>query len=188
LQVDLATADAPQRIAAFLREGFHGVDIVVHNAGVTRDKTLGRMELDQWNMVMEVNLHAVLRLHETLQPLLHTHGRVVCLSSIAGLAGNVGQTNYATSKAAIAGFVAAAAPALGRRGIALNAVAPGFIETRLTAAIPLATREVARRLCNLSQGGLPQDVAEAITFLCSPGACALSGQLLRVCGGSLVGR
>lgn len=186
--VDLGDDDAPERIAAFIRESFGGVDIVVHNAGVTRDKTLGRMKPELWDLTLDVNLRAVLRLHDALEPIMNSHGRIVCLSSIAGLAGNVGQTNYAASKAAVAGFVAAAAPTLGRRGIALNAVAPGFIETRMTAAIPVATREVARRLSNLSQGGLPADVAEAITFLSTPGACALSGQVLRVCGGSLVGR
>jgi len=185
--VDLAAPDAPEHVASFLQSAFGGVDIVVHNAGVTRDKTLGRMKPELWELTLDVNLRAVLRLHAALEPLLRTHGRVVCLSSIAGLAGNVGQTNYASSKAGVAGFVQAAAPALGRRGIALNAVAPGFIETRMTAAIPVATREVARRLSNLSQGGLPVDVAEAITFLSSPGACAVSGQVLRVCGGSLVG-
>ena len=187
LMVDLGAPDAPATVAAFLKEHFDGVDVVVHNAGVTRDKTLGRMSPEQWDLTLDVNLRAVLRLHQALSPLLRSHGRIVCLSSIAGLAGNVGQTNYAASKAAVAGFVAAAAPALGRRGIALNAVAPGFIETRMTAAIPVATREVARRLSNLSQGGLPADVAEAILFLSTPGACALSGQVLRVCGGSLVG-
>ncbi len=188
LLVDLTDDDAPERIAAFVQDSFGGIDVVVHNAGVTRDKTLGRMDEKLWDMTLGVNLDAVLRLHAALEPLINTHGRVVCLSSIAGLAGNVGQTNYAASKAAIVGFVEAAAPALGRRGIALNGIAPGFIETRLTAAIPVATREVARRLSNLSQGGLPIDVAEAITFLSSPGACGLSGQVLRVCGGSLVGR
>ena len=187
LMVDLGQPDAPAAVAAFLQEHFGGVDVVVHNAGVTRDKTLGRMSQELWDLTLDVNLRAVLRLHQALEPLLRSHGRIVCLSSIAGLAGNVGQTNYAASKAAVAGFVAAAAPALGRRGIALNAVAPGFIETRMTAAIPVATREVARRLSNLSQGGLPADVAEAILFLSTPGACALSGQVLRVCGGSLVG-
>ncbi len=188
LMVDLAAADAPERVASFLAGSFDGVDVVVHNAGVTRDKTLGGMDEARWELTLDVNLRAVLLLHRALDPLLRTHGRIVCLSSIAGLAGNVGQTNYAASKAGIVGFVEGAAPALGRRGVALNAVAPGFIETRLTAAIPVATREVARRLSNLSQGGLPADVAEAITMLCSPGAAALSGQVLRVCGGSLVGR
>ena len=112
---------------------------------------------------------------------------MVCLSSIGGIAGNVGQTNYGATKAGVIGLVEALAPTVAARGIAVNAVAPGFIETRMTAAIPAATREVARRLSNLSQGGLPEDVAAAITFLCSPGAAGLSGRVLRVCGGNLIG-
>jgi 3-oxoacyl-[acyl-carrier protein] reductase len=187
LPLDLVDPAAPAAAAAFLAERWGGLDLVVHNAGVTRDKTLSRMDAGRWDLALDVNLHAVLRLQAALDPLLRPQGRVVCLSSIAGLAGNVGQTNYAASKAAIAGYTAGLAAELADRGVAVNAIAPGFIETRLTAAIPLLTREGARRLCNLSQGGLPEDVAEAVLFLCSPGAAALSGQTLRVCGGSLVG-
>ena len=186
LDLDLTDSDAPARVADFVA-AHGGIHLVVHNAGVTRDRTLGRMEPTLWDLTLDVNLRAVLRLHAALDPLLTTGARVVCLSSIAGLAGNVGQTNYATSKAGIVGFVAGAAPDLAARSIHLNGIAPGFIETRLTAAIPAVTREAARRLSNLSQGGLPGDVAEAVLFLCSPGAAALSGQVLRVCGGSLVG-
>ncbi len=189
LPVDVTDPEAPTRIAAALT-GLGGAYAVVHNAGITRDKTLGRMSEDGWDLLMDVNLGAILRIHAALAgsdgPLLDG-GRVVLLSSIAGLAGNVGQTNYAASKAAVAGLVRRLAPGLAPRGIAVNAVAPGFIETRLTAAIPFATREAARRLCNLSQGGLPIDVAEALTFLCSPGARGVTGNVLRVCGGSLVG-
>jgi 3-oxoacyl-[acyl-carrier protein] reductase len=184
---DLGEPGSPALVAAFLHEKFGGVDIVVHNAGVTRDRTLGRMSDEEWALPLDINLAAVLALHAALSPLVRPGGRVVCLSSIAGLAGNVGQASYAASKAGIVGFVEGEAPLLAARGIALNAVAPGFIETRMTAAIPMATREVARRLSNLSQGGLPEDVAEAITFFSTPGAAGCVGQVLRVCGGSLVG-
>ncbi len=187
LLADITAPDAPQTIAAYVKERFGTIDIVIHNAGVTRDKTLAKMKPEWWDMAINVNLDAVVRLTSALEPLMNSHGRIVCLSSIAGIAGNVGQTNYSCSKAGVIGFVEAAAPKLAKRGIAVNAVAPGFIETRLTHAIPVATREVARRLCNLSQGGLPQDVAEVLTFLSSPGAAAMSGQILRVCGGSFVG-
>ncbi len=187
LPCDITDGDAPERIAAFLTAQFGRVDIVVHNAGVTRDKTLGRMKPELWDLTMAVNLDAVIRVTEALEPLMGKQARVVCLSSIAGIAGNVGQTNYSASKAGVIGFVEAAAPRLARKGIAVNAVAPGFIETRLTDAIPVATREVARRLSNLGQGGLPVDIAEVVTFLSSPGAHGLSGQILRVCGGSFVG-
>ncbi|MBW2257825.1 MAG: 3-oxoacyl-ACP reductase [Deltaproteobacteria bacterium] len=175
LLCDLSAEDAPQTIASFVKEHFEGkLDIVVHNAGITRDKMLG-------------NMSDVLRVTEALDPLLRDGGRVVCLSSTVGISGNAGQTNYATSKAGLIGFVRALAPSLKKRGITVNAVAPGFIETRLTAVIPIATREVARRLSNVSQGGLPEDVAEVITFLASPGAHGITGEVLRVCGGSFVG-
>jgi len=113
--------------------------------------------------------------------------RVICLSSIAGIAGNFGQTNYAASKAGVRGFVAAMAPEFAKTGSTINAVAPGFIETRMTAAMPLFTREVGRRLNNLGQGGMPADVAQVVSFLAQPAAAAVSGQTLRVCGGSLIG-
>ena len=186
LLVDLGDPSAPALVAEAVAK-LGGVDVVVHNAGITRDKTLARMDESQWDSVLAVNLAAVARVHAALVPHLHDHGRVVCLSSIAGLAGNVGQTAYATSKAGIVGFVRAAAAGLGERGITVNAVAPGFIETRLTAAIPMAIREVARRLAALSQGGLPEDVGQALLFLASPGAHGITGRTLRVCGGAFVG-
>ena len=184
---DVTDAETPARLAAYITENFGELDIVVHNAGVTRDKTLANMREPWWDLTLDVNLGAILRLHDALEPVLASHARIVLLSSIAGIAGNVGQTNYAATKAGVIGIVETLGPKLAKRGIAVNAVAPGFIETRMTDAIPVATREVARRLCNLSQGGLPQDVAETITFLSSPGAAGLCGQVLRVCGGSLVG-
>jgi 3-oxoacyl-[acyl-carrier protein] reductase len=164
------------------------VDVVVHNAGITRDKTLANMDADRFLAALDINLGAPVRLTQALDGLLSSGARVIALASIAGIAGNFGQTNYATAKAGVIGWVGALSEAYAARGIAVNAVAPGFIETRLTAAIPAATREGARRLSALSQGGLPSDVAEAITFLASPGGKALSGQVLRVCGGSFVGR
>ncbi|MBX2800363.1 MAG: 3-oxoacyl-ACP reductase [Myxococcales bacterium] len=188
LGCDVTAPDAAATVAAHLRDGPGHVDVVVHNAGVTRDKTLAKMRPEQWDLTLAVNLSAIVRLTEGLDPLIADHGRIVCLSSIAGLAGNVGQTNYAASKAGVIGFVQALAPRVAERGIAVNAIAPGFIETRMTKAIPAATREVARRLSNLAQGGLPTDVAEVATFLSSPGASGLTGQTLRVCGGNFVGR
>ncbi|MFT4975883.1 MAG: 3-oxoacyl-[acyl-carrier protein] reductase [Myxococcota bacterium] len=187
LLVDVTDADAPAQIADFVEEHFVGIDIVVHNAGVTRDKTLGGMKAPLWDLVLDVNLRALLRINERLVPLIRDGGRMICLSSIGGIAGNVGQTNYAATKAGVIGLVEALAPQLAGRGIAVNAVAPGFIETRMTAAIPIATREVARRMANLGQGGLPEDIAATITFLASPGACGLCGRVVRACGGNLIG-
>ncbi len=187
LLCDVTDPAAETIVAEHVQENFGGVDIIVHNAGVTRDRTLAKMQSELWDMTLGVNLAAVVRLTGALDPLINEGGRIVCLSSIAGIAGNVGQTNYSASKAGVIGFIRKLSTLMAPRGVAVNAIAPGFIETRLTEAIPVATREVARRLCNLSQGGLPQDVAEAITFLSTPGAAALSGQVLRVCGGNYVG-
>lgn len=188
LLVDLSDADAGRRIASELETRYGGVDIVVHNAGITRDRTLGKMKPEGWDQAVDVNLAAVIRVNgELLRGVLRDGGRIVCLSSVAGIAGNVGQTNYSASKAGIVGYVRHLSAELADRGITVNAIAPGFIETRLTAAIPLMIREAGRRLSNLSQGGLPEDVGQAITFLATPGANGLTGQVVRVCGGALIG-
>jgi 3-oxoacyl-[acyl-carrier protein] reductase len=193
LELDITDASAATVLAAGLGGGERrGVDVFVHNAGVLRDKTLGRMERGQWDTVLEVNLRAVealtRRLLDKTEPLLRRGGRIVCTSSIAGIAGNVGQTNYAASKAGLIGLVESLAPELaGRFGGTVNAVAPGFIETRMTASVPLVIREAGRRMNSLRQGGLPVDVAEAVAFLAAPGSGGVNGQTLRVCGQSLLG-
>jgi len=188
LLADVMAADTPDRVVAALDERFGGaLDVVVHNAGITRDKMLVNMDADRWDAVLGVNLLALLALDERLVPKLGDGGRMVYLASIAGIAGNTGQTNYAASKAGVIGYVRSLAPTVAGRGIAVNAVAPGFIETQMTARIPFGTREAGRRLCNLSQGGLPGDVAETVTFLCSPGAAGVTGGVLRICGGMLLG-
>ncbi|SCG69097.1 3-oxoacyl-ACP reductase [Micromonospora zamorensis] len=189
VQLDLTAPDAPTRLADHLA-GRHGrVDVVVHNAGITRDKTLGRMDADRWDQVIDVNLSSQERINDVLleRGLIPTGGRLVSVSSIAGIAGNRGQTNYATSKAGVIGLVDSLAPALRERGISVNAVAPGFIETRLTARIPLVVREAGRRMNSLAQGGLPVDVAETIGWLAWPASGAVSGNVVRVCGQSLLG-
>ncbi|PRP99075.1 3-oxoacyl-[acyl-carrier-protein] reductase FabG [Enhygromyxa salina] len=190
LLVDVSDPEAPARIAQTLREDHGGVDIVVHNAGVTRDKTLARMKPEQWDLTVAINLDAVVRINDALLaddgPLLDD-GRVIVLSSIAGIAGNLGQTNYSATKAGVIGYVRRLADELDGRGVTVNAIAPGFIETRLTAAIPVMIREVGRRLSSLGQGGLPRDIGDAITFLATPAAQGLTANVVRVCGQSFVG-
>ncbi len=188
IALDIGAADAPQRLADAARaQG--GWDVVVHNAGITRDKTIANMKEHLWQMVINVNLSTQERINDALveSGALAPGGRIVCVSSISGIAGNMGQTNYALSKAGIAGMVQCTAPILAARGVTINAVAPGFIETRMTAAIPFALREAGRRLNSMSQGGLPQDVAEAIVWLASPASGGLSGNVVRVCGQSMIG-
>lgn len=189
LQLDLTAEDAPARLAGYLAAGPRGVDILVHNAGITRDRTIARMSEDGWDSVIGVNLTAPERVNDLLldRGLIPPGGRIVGVASIAGIAGNRGQTNYATSKAGVIGQVQAYAPLLAARGVTINAVAPGFIETAMTAKMPLGLREAGRRLNSLSQGGLPADVAEAIAWFASPGSAAVTGNVLRVCGQSLLG-
>ena len=188
LLADVSDPEAPKQIVNFVKERFGGLDVIVHNAGVTRDKTLANMKPELWDMTIDINLAALVRITEALlDGALKDGGRIICLSSIAGIAGNNGQTNYAASKSGVVGFVKSLAAKVADRGITVNAIAPGFIETRLTAAIPVAIREVARRLSALGQGGQPSDVGQAITFLSTPGSQGVTGQVLRVCGGAFVG-
>lgn len=188
LTLDITAPDAPQALLAALAPR-GGVDIVVHNAGITRDRTLARMERAEWDAVLAVNLGAVLAIDRALDAAgsWREGAREVCLSSISGIAGNAGQANYAASKAALIGYVAARAQQPPARGMSVNAVAPGFIETGMTQAIPFMVREAGRRLNALAQGGRPEDVAEAIAFLARPDAGAVNGQTLRVCGQSFLG-
>lgn len=189
LVLDISEEAAGQTIADFVSSRWGGVDIVVHNAGITRDKTLANMTEMQWDMVMAINFAAITRINEALiaNKLLRGGGRLVCLSSISGIAGNFGQTNYATSKAALVGYVHALAKVAAEHGITVNAVAPGFIETPMTQKVPLFMREAGRRLNSLSQGGLPQDVAEVVCFLASKDASGINGNTVRVCGQALLG-
>ena len=189
LQLDVTSDDAGQRIVDHAI-GRHGaIDVVVHNAGITRDKLFVNMDDARWNAVMGVNLRSILRMNDAFlaEGSLPDTGRIVCVASIAGIAGNRGQTNYGASKAGVIGLVTALSRQVATRGITVNAVAPGFIETEMTARIPFATREIGRRMNSLQQGGTPKDVAETIAWLAQPGAAAVTGQVVRVCGQSLLG-
>ncbi|MBF4161017.1 3-oxoacyl-ACP reductase [Nocardioides acrostichi] len=188
LTLDISTKDAPQRIAQHLKEKHGGVDVVVHNAGITRDKKLANMKEDRWASVIAVNLTAPERITRELlaQKVVNRGGSIVGVASIAGIAGNVGQTNYAASKAGVIGLVDSLKDDMSN-GITINAVAPGFIITDMTAAVPLATREVGQRLNAMAQGGLPVDVAEAIAWYASPGSTAVNGNVVRVCGQMMLG-
>ena len=186
IELDITDADAPAAIAGRLADG---VDIVVHNAGVTRDRTIAKMPEDRWSSLMEINLSSEERIDDELlhKGLLRKNGRIVCVSSMSGVAGNSGQTNYATSKAGVIGMVEALAPELAERGATINAVAPGFIETQMTDAMPIPVREAGRRMNSMSQGGLPVDVAETIAWFASPASAGVNGNVVRVCGQSLLG-
>lgn len=189
LACDITDAKAPTLIADFIAEHFKGVDLVIHNAGITRDKTLGNMPEHFWDMTIAVNLTAEELIDEELtqRELLNANGRIVCISSISGIAGNFGQTNYSTAKSGVIGYVESMARQV-KNGVTINAIAPGFIETQMTAAMPMTIREAGRRMNSLSQGGQPVDVAEAIAWYCSPASTGVNGNVVRVCGQSLIGK
>ncbi|MDI3378965.1 3-oxoacyl-ACP reductase [Acinetobacter sp. V89_7] len=187
LGLDITAADAGEKIKAAAQKN-GGLDIIVHNAGITRDKMLANMKPELWDLVININLSAAERINDYLleNDGLNANGRIVCVSSISGIAGNLGQTNYAASKAGVIGLVKFTAPIL-KNGITINAVAPGFIETQMTAAIPFAIREAGRRMNSMNQGGLPVDVAETIAWFASSASTGLNGNVVRVCGQSLLG-
>ncbi|GAA5047521.1 3-oxoacyl-ACP reductase [Nocardia callitridis] len=189
LALDVTSPDAAEKLAEFAQERFGRIDIIVHNAGITRDKLLANMDEGRWNSVINVNLAAPHRITEGLvsRGALSEGGRVIDVSSIAGIAGNRGQTNYGASKAGVIGMVNAESPKLAEKGITINAVAPGFIETAMTAAIPVGTREAGRLMSSLLQGGQTVDVAETIAYFASPASNAVTGNIVRVCGQSLIG-
>jgi len=189
LQLDVTRADAGHLIIEHATQRHGGLDIVVHNAGITRDKLLANMDEGRWKSVMAVNTESQLRMNRAFLAAELPGLRVVALASTSGIAGNRGQTNYAASKGGVMGMVRASAEAFAGVGGGINAVAPGFIETEMTAKVPMATRAVGRMLMpSLMQGGLPVDVAEAIAFLASDAAAGINGETLRVCGQSLIGR
>nr|WP_241024648.1 3-oxoacyl-ACP reductase [Burkholderia sp. Ac-20365] len=187
LALDIAAPETPAQLTTALDE--LGVDVFVHNAGITKDKTIAKMTEAAWRNVIDINLSAQERIDDALLEAgtLRDGGRIVCVSSISGIAGNLGQTNYAASKAGVIGRVQGMAPFLAARRITINAVAPGFIETQMTAKMPLALREAGRRMNSMSQGGQPADVAQTIAWLAHPGSAGVTGQVVRVCGQSLIG-
>lgn len=195
LQLDITGPDAGVRIAEHVAR-VHGPDArihaMVHNAGITRDKMLANLDEKLWAPVLDVNLAAEMRINAVLLKdgpgALASDGRIVGIASTSGWAGNKGQANYAASKAGVMGLTWAMRDELADRRITANGVAPGFIETDMTATIPYLQREIFRRANSLSQGGLPVDVAEVIAYLCDPASGGVDGQVIRVCGQNMVGR
>lgn len=193
VQLDITEDDAGAQLLKLATERFGRLDGIVHNAGITRDKLLANMDAGRWDSLIAVNITAPLRINEQLlaalgQGVVAENFRITSLSSTSGIAGNRGQTNYAAAKAGVVGMTQALAARLAQTGGSINAVAPGFIETEMTDAMPTATREVARRMNALQQGGRPVDVAEAIAFFSADAAGGINGTTLRVCGQSMVGK
>ena len=185
---DVSDEAAVARVVAEVAERLGPPTVLVNNAGVLRDNLLFKMTAMDWDTVMAVHLRGTFLMTREVQQHMTaaSYGRIVNLSSTSAL-GNRGQANYAAAKAGLQGFTRTVAQELGRFGITCNAVAPGFIVTEMTAKMPFGTREVGSRINSLQQGGLPVDVAETIAWLSQPGSGGVNGQVVRVCGQSLLG-
>ena len=184
---DASKMEDAENLVKEVLETYGGIDIVVNNAGITDDTLLMRMSEDQWDRVMNVNLKSCFNLTKSvLRTMLKARsGSIINISSVVGVQGNAGQANYAASKAGILGFTKSVALELGSRSIRCNAIAPGFIETEMTAKLDEATVQGWRDAIPLKRGGSPEDVANACIFLASDMSTYVTGQTLNVCGGMI---
>jgi 3-oxoacyl-[acyl-carrier protein] reductase len=164
-------------------ERFGKIDLVINNAGILRDRTLKKMSAEEWHQVIETNLTGVFNVCRSAVPLLSNGGRIVNLASIAGILGFFGQCNYAASKAGVIGFTKALSKELGYRGITVNAVAPGVVLTEMGRSIPEEVRDEMLKQIPLGRFGEPEEIADAVMFLCSDMAKYISGQVIQVNGG-----
>jgi len=182
-----ANFDDSQRVVVDIMKDFATIDILVNNAGITRDTLLMRMTEDQWDAVIAVNLKSVFNLTKAvLQPMLkQKNGSIINMSSVVGVSGNAGQSNYSASKAGIIGFTKSIAKELGSRNIRCNAIAPGFILTEMTDKLPADVKEEWINKIPLKRGGTPEDVANTALYLASGLSSYVSGQTIHVCGGML---
>ena len=184
-QSDASDFDAAQKLVDDVMNEFGQIDIVVNNAGITKDNLLMRMSYEDWRRVIQVNLDAAFNLTKAvLRPMLKQRkGSIINMSSIVGITGNAGQANYAASKAGLIGFSKSVAQELGSRNIRCNVIAPGFIETEMTAKLDEKVVEEWRQNIPLKRGGTPDDIANACVFLGSDMSAYITGQVLSVDGG-----
>lgn len=184
---DVADFDSCAKAVGEVRSGLGEIDVLVNNAGITRDQLLMRMSEEDWDNVIATNLKSVFNMTKAVMRtmLKQRSGSIINMSSVVGVKGNAGQSNYAASKAGIIGFTKSVALELGSRNIRSNSIAPGFIETEMTGALDEKVVEEWRQAIPLKRGGTPADVANACVFLGSDLSAYITGQTLHVCGGML---
>ncbi|VAW61374.1 3-oxoacyl-[acyl-carrier protein] reductase [hydrothermal vent metagenome] len=185
LCLDVADAASVKDVIKLIGDEFGAISILVNNAGITRDNLLMMMKDDQWNDIIQTNLTAIFRLSKmVVRPMMKARkGRIINITSVVGLTGNAGQTNYAAAKAGVQGFSKSLAREIGSRNITVNAVAPGFIDTDMTRELPQEQREALISQIPLNKLGDPQDIANAVAFLASPEAAYITGETINVNGG-----
>ncbi|MET3536923.1 3-oxoacyl-[acyl-carrier-protein] reductase [Chryseobacterium limigenitum] len=186
-QSDASDYDAAQKLVDEVMAEFGQIDILINNAGITRDNLLMRMSKDDWDTIIKVNLDSVFNLTKAvIKPMMKAKsGSIINMTSVVGVKGNAGQANYAASKAGVIGFTKSVALELGSRNIRCNAVAPGFIETEMTGALDIKVVEAWREGIPLKRGGQPEDIANACVFFGSEMSAYVTGQVLNVDGGML---
>lgn len=182
-KADVSSFEDCSHMMEAVKKKFGHLDILVNNAGALSDKTLKNMSEEQWDFVVKTNLYGTFNATKNAIPLMRENGRIINISSIIGIVGNFGQTNYAASKAGIIGFTKSLAKELGKRKITVNAVAPGFVETHMTKNMPFIRKRIMLAMIPLGRAGTPQDIANLVSFLASEKASYITGQVVRIDGG-----